>query len=105
MHNTVFFFLIIFFTYFYTEITYDPARLRMISRNTGAMFLVFALGEATALYIKNVLDRIVLRPQFSWRSSLCAKHRDAEPADFGFCVRRYFTAYHYRVALETVQEI
>ncbi len=59
-HNIVFFFLIIFFTYFYTEITYDPSKIADDLKKYGGYVPGVRPGEATAQYIKNVLDRIVL---------------------------------------------
>lgn len=59
-HNIVFFFLIIFFTYFYTEITYDPTKIADDLKKYGGYIPGVRPGEATAQYIKGVLDRIVL---------------------------------------------
>ncbi|MDO9100466.1 MAG: SecY family transport protein, partial [Caldisericota bacterium] len=59
-HNFVFFFLIIFFTYFYTEITYDPAKIADDLKKYGGYVPGVRPGQATAQYVKNILDRIVL---------------------------------------------
>ncbi|HNW84946.1 MAG TPA: preprotein translocase subunit SecY [Candidatus Cryosericum sp.] len=60
VHNVVFAVLIVFFTYFYTEITYDPTQIADDLKKYGGYVPGVRPGEATAQYIKNVLDRIVL---------------------------------------------
>ncbi len=60
VHNIAAFLLIIFFTYFYTEITYDPAKIADDLKKYGGYVPGVRPGEATTKYIKNVLDRIVL---------------------------------------------
>lgn len=59
-HNLVFFLLIIFFTYFYTSITFDPNRLSNDIKKYGGYIPGIRPGEATATYIGAVLSRATL---------------------------------------------
>ncbi len=56
-HNIIFFLLIIFFTYFYTSITFDPNRLSNDIKKYGGYIPGIRPGEATATHIGTVLSR------------------------------------------------
>ncbi|MBT9164080.1 MAG: Protein translocase subunit SecY [candidate division WS2 bacterium] len=56
-HNIIFFVLIIFFTYFYTSITFDPNRLAKDIKKYGGYIPGIRPGEATAAHIGAVLSR------------------------------------------------
>ncbi len=60
IHNLIFFLLIIFFTYFYTSITFDPNRLANDIKKYGGYIPGIRPGEATATYIGAVLSRATL---------------------------------------------
>jgi preprotein translocase subunit SecY len=105
-HNVVFFFLIIFFTYFYTEITYDPIKIADDLKKYGGYVPGVRPGEATAHYIKNVLDRIVL-PTAIFLAFLAIvpniAMRNQQISAFAFGGTSLLII--IGVALETVQEI
>jgi preprotein translocase subunit SecY len=105
-HNVVFFFLIIFFTYFYTEITYDPTKIADDLKKYGGYVPGVRPGEATAHYIKNVLDRIVL-PTAVFLAFLAIvpniAMRNQQISAFAFGGTSLLII--IGVALETVQEI
>ena len=105
-HNVVFFFLIIFFTYFYTEITYDPIKIADDLKKYGGYVPGVRPGEATAHYFKNVLDRIVL-PTAIFLAFLAIvpniAMRNQQISAFAFGGTSLLII--IGVALETVQEI
>lgn len=60
LFNVLFFFLIVFFTYFYTEITYNPKDISDNLQKNGGFIPGVRPGETTSDYFKNVLNRITL---------------------------------------------
>jgi len=106
VHNIVAFLLIIFFTYFYTEITYDPVKIADDLKKYGGYVPGVRPGEATAQYIKNVLDRIVL-PTAIFLGFLAIipnlAMRNVQISAFAFGGTSLLII--IGVALETVQEI
>lgn len=58
--NVLFFFLIVFFTYFYTEITYNPKDISDNLQKNGGFIPGVRPGETTSDYFKNVLGRITM---------------------------------------------
>ncbi|MCK5848409.1 MAG: preprotein translocase subunit SecY [Caldisericia bacterium] len=56
--NIGFFLLIVFFTYFYTTITYDPDQMAENLQKSGGFIPGVRPGEATAEFIRFVLSRI-----------------------------------------------
>jgi len=57
----IFYFLLVFlFTYFYTAITFDPQSLSTNLQKNGAFIPGIRPGEATALYVSKILNRITL---------------------------------------------
>jgi len=58
--NLFFFFLIVFFTYFYTEITYNPKDLADNLQKFGGFVPGVRPGEATTQFFHNVLNRITM---------------------------------------------
>jgi len=60
MFNILFFFLIVFFTYFYTEITYNPKDISDNLQKNGGFIPGVRPGDTTSDYFKNVLNRITL---------------------------------------------
>ncbi|NIA10765.1 MAG: preprotein translocase subunit SecY [Nitrospiraceae bacterium] len=59
-YNIIYFGLIVFFTYFYTELTYDPIQLSDDLRKYGGFVPGIRPGDPTAEYIAGVLNKIVL---------------------------------------------
>lgn len=59
-YNIIYFTLIVFFTYFYTELTYDPIKLSDDLQKYGGFIPGIRPGTPTAQYIAGVLNKIVL---------------------------------------------
>ena len=59
-YNIIYFLLIVFFTYFYTELTYDPIQLSDDLKKYGGFIPGIRPGKPTAEYIASVLNKIVL---------------------------------------------
>jgi len=59
-YNIIYFALIVFFTYFYTELTYDPIKLGEDLQKYGGFIPGIRPGKPTAEYIAGVLNKIVL---------------------------------------------
>jgi len=59
-YNIIYFALIVFFTYFYTELTYDPIKLSDDLQKYGGFIPGIRPGKPTAQYIAGVLNKIVL---------------------------------------------
>lgn len=60
LFNLFFFFLIVFFTYFYTEITYNPKDLADNLQKSGGFVPGVRPGETTTQFFHNVLNRITM---------------------------------------------
>lgn len=60
LHNVLYFLLIIFFTYFYTSIAFDPKRLSEDIKKYGGYIPGIRPGDATTSYISSVLNRTTL---------------------------------------------
>ncbi len=58
--NVGFFLLIVFFTYFYTTITYDPDQMSENLQKSGGFIPGVRPGQATSEFIRFVLSRITL---------------------------------------------
>ncbi len=59
-YNVVFFLLIVFFTYFYTSITYNPPELASNLQKQGGFIPGVRPGDATAKYFQGVLSKVTL---------------------------------------------
>jgi preprotein translocase subunit SecY len=59
-YNLIYFFLIVGFTFFYTEMTYDPIKLADDLKKYGGFIPGIRPGESTAQYIASVLRKITL---------------------------------------------
>jgi len=59
-YNLIYFFLIVGFTYFYTEMTYDPLKLADDLKKYGGFIPGIRPGESTSQYISTVLRKITL---------------------------------------------
>ena len=59
-YNLIYFFLIVGFTFFYTEMTYDPLKLSDDLKKYGGFIPGIRPGESTSQYISNVLRKITL---------------------------------------------
>jgi preprotein translocase subunit SecY len=60
LHNTLYFALIIFFTYFYTALIFNPIDLADNLRKNGGFIPGVRPGSATVRYIENVINRLTL---------------------------------------------
>ena len=60
LHNTLYFVLIIFFTYFYTALIFNPIDLADNLRKNGGFIPGVRPGSATVRYIENVINRLTL---------------------------------------------
>jgi preprotein translocase subunit SecY len=59
-YNLIYFFLIVGFTFFYTEMTYDPLKLSDDLKKYGGFIPGIRPGESTSQYISTVLRKITL---------------------------------------------
>ena len=59
-YNLTFFLLVVFFTYFYTEISFNPQELSDNLKKWGGFIPGVRPGKATAQYIAKVINRITL---------------------------------------------
>jgi preprotein translocase subunit SecY len=59
-YNLIYFALIVFMTYFYTTITYDPVKLSDDLKKYGGFIPGIRPGDSTTQYIASVIKRIVL---------------------------------------------
>ncbi|MBU6323581.1 MAG: preprotein translocase subunit SecY [Patescibacteria group bacterium] len=59
-YGTVYFFLVILFTYFYTSITFEPTRVAENLQKTGAFIPGVRPGRETETFIENVVNRVTL---------------------------------------------
>ncbi len=60
LHNVLYFVLIIFFTYFYTALIFNPIDLANNLRKNGGFIPGVRPGSATVRYIENVINRLTL---------------------------------------------
>ncbi|RLD15020.1 MAG: preprotein translocase subunit SecY [Caldiserica bacterium] len=59
-YNLTFFLLVVFFTYFYTEISFNPQELSDNLKKWGGFIPGVRPGKATAQYIAKIINRITL---------------------------------------------
>lgn len=60
LYSVVYFLLVVFFTYFYTAITFDPKQIAKNLQQGGAFVPGIRPGDATMDYIGNIVTRITL---------------------------------------------
>lgn len=60
LYAAVYFALVVFFTYFYTAVTFDPKQIANNLQKNGAFVPGIRPGEATDLYLGSVVTRITL---------------------------------------------
>jgi len=60
VYNITFFLLVVFFTYFYTEISFNPQELADNLKKWGGFIPGVRPGKATAQYIARIINRITL---------------------------------------------
>ncbi len=60
VYNLTFFLLVVFFTYFYTEISFNPQELADNLKKWGGFIPGVRPGKATAQYIARIINRITL---------------------------------------------
>ena len=60
LYNILFFFLVVFFTYFYTAMQYDPEKLSSDLQKQGGFVPGVRPGEATKKYFQGVLAKVTL---------------------------------------------
>jgi len=58
--GVTYFFLVVFFTYFYTAVTFDTEKTSENLQKSGAFIPGFRPGEATSVYIGEILSRVTL---------------------------------------------
>lgn len=59
-HGTVYFALVVLFTYFYTAVTFEPHRVAENLQKSGAFVPGVRPGRETETYVNNVVNRITL---------------------------------------------
>lgn len=60
LYSIVYFLLVVFFTYFYTAVTFDPKQIAENLQKNGAFVPGIRPGEATMNYIATIVTRITL---------------------------------------------
>lgn len=63
-YSIVYFVLVVFFTYFYTAITFDPQQISEDLQKNGAFISGIRPGESTASYLSTIVSRITLVGSF-----------------------------------------
>lgn len=59
-YGSLYFLLVIFFTYFYTAVTFDPKNIANNLQKQGGFIPGIRPGRETTLFIKNILNRVTL---------------------------------------------
>lgn len=60
LYSSVYFILVVFFTYFYTAVTFDPKQIADNLQKNGAFVPGIRPGEATNTYLASIVTRITL---------------------------------------------
>ncbi|MCX6812873.1 MAG: preprotein translocase subunit SecY [Candidatus Azambacteria bacterium] len=60
IYGSLYFLLVILFTYFYTAVTFDPDQISQNLQKQGGFIPGIRPGNSTAEYIKHILNRVVL---------------------------------------------
>src|SRR3989344_1517157 len=60
VYGSLYFLLVILFTYFYTAVTFDPEQISQNLQKQGGFIPGIRPGNSTAGYIKHILNRVVL---------------------------------------------
>ncbi|MBP6857876.1 MAG: preprotein translocase subunit SecY [Candidatus Pacebacteria bacterium] len=60
LYSSVYFLLVVFFTYFYTAVTFDPKQIATNLQKNGAFVPGIRPGDATTNYISTIVTRITL---------------------------------------------
>lgn len=60
IYGSLYFLLVILFTYFYTAVTFDPNQISQNLQKQGGFIPGIRPGNSTAEYIKHILNRVVL---------------------------------------------
>ncbi len=60
LYSLVYFLLVVFFTYFYTAITFDPKQIATNLQKNGAFIPGIRPGESTTSYLSTIVTRITL---------------------------------------------
>ncbi len=60
IYGSLYFLLVILFTYFYTAVTFDPDQISQNLQKQGGFIPGIRPGNSTAGYIKHILNRVVL---------------------------------------------
>lgn len=60
IYGSLYFFMVFFFTYFYTAVTFDPKRISDNLQKSGAFIPGVRPGGHTAEHVANILTRITL---------------------------------------------
>jgi preprotein translocase subunit SecY len=60
IYALIYFFLVVFFTYFYTAVTFDPESISKNLQQGGAFIPGVRPGEATTLHLSKIVTRITL---------------------------------------------
>jgi len=60
IYGSLYFILVILFTYFYTAVTFDPDQISQNLQKQGGFIPGIRPGNSTAEYIKHILNRVVL---------------------------------------------
>ena len=60
VYGSLYFLLVILFTYFYTAVTFDPEQISQNLQKQGGFIPGIRPGNSTAGYIKRILNRVVL---------------------------------------------
>jgi preprotein translocase subunit SecY len=65
-HNVLYALLIIFFSFFYTALTFNPVEMADNMKKYGGVIIGVRPGKATAEYLNKVMVRITLVGSCSW---------------------------------------
>ena len=105
----VFGLMIIFFTYFYTAIAFDPTQVSQQMKQHGGFIPGIRPGKKTAEYIDNILSRVTLPGSFALALVAIFPYILMQAMDLGFDLASFFGGTSLLiivgVALDTLQQI
>ena len=101
--------MIVFFTYFYTAIAFDPTQVSQQMKQHGGFIPVIRPGKKTAEYIDNILSRVTLPGSFALALVAIFPYILMQAMDVGYDLASFFGGTSLLiivgVALDTLQQI
>ncbi|MBT5097373.1 MAG: preprotein translocase subunit SecY, partial [Candidatus Marinimicrobia bacterium] len=101
--------MIVFFTYFYTAIAFDPTQVSLQMKQHGGFIPGIRPGKKTAEYIDNILSKVTLPGSFALALVAIFPYILMQAMDVGYDLASFFGGTSLLiivgVALDTLQQI